>query len=83
MLFRSILDAAWPEVDNSALVSDEIKYMIQINGKLRGQFTVPVDAGTEDIKKAALANPDAVRFIDGKEPRKIIVVPKKLVNIVV
>lgn len=79
----SILDTAWSEVDNSALVSDEIKYMIQINGKLRGQFTVPVDAGTEDIKKAALANPDAVRFIDGKEPRKIIVVPKKLVNIVV
>lgn len=79
----SILDAAWPEVDNSALVSDEIKYMIQINGKLRGQFTVPLDADNEAIKQAALANPDSVRFIDGKEPKKIIVVPKKLVNIVV
>ena len=77
------MDADWPEVDNSALVSDEVKFMIQINGKLRGQFTVPLDAGTEEIKKAALANPDAVRFINGKEPKKIIVVPKKLVNIVV
>lgn len=79
----SILDAEWPEMDESALVTDEIKYMIQVNGKLRGQVIVPASSSREEIEAAVLANPDAQRFMNGKPPRKIIVVPKKLVNVVV
>ena len=79
----SIVDAPWPKIDPSALVADEIKYVIQINGKLRGEINVPAETPKSEIEAAALANPDAQRFIDGRPVRKIIVVPKKLVNIVV
>lgn len=79
----SIVDAPWPKIDASALVADEIKYVIQINGKLRGEINVPAETPKPEIEAAALANPDAQRFIDGRPVRKIIVVPKKLVNIVV
>ncbi len=65
------------------MVADEVKYVIQINGKLRGEINVPAETPKSEIEAAALANPDAQRFIDGKPVRKIIVVPKKLVNIVV
>lgn len=79
----TIVDAPWPKIDSVALVADEIKYVIQINGKLRGEINVPAETPKSEIEAAALANPDAQRFIDGKPVRKIIVVPKKLVNIVV
>jgi leucyl-tRNA synthetase len=79
----TILDAPWPKLDEHALVSDEVLYVIQINGKLRGKVSVPADADKAAIEKAALANPDAVRFMEGKPVRKLIVVPNKLVNIVV
>jgi leucyl-tRNA synthetase len=79
----TILDAPWPKLDEHALVSDEVLYVIQINGKLRGKVAVPADADKAAIEKAALANPDAVRFMEGKPVRKLIVVPNKLVNIVV
>ena len=69
--------------DAQAMVADEVKYVIQINGKLRGEINVPAETPKSEIEAAALANPDAQRFIDGKPVRKIIVVPKKLVNIVV
>lgn len=79
----SIVDAPWPKIDAQAMVADEVKYVIQINGKLRGEINVPAETSKSEIEAAALANPDAQRFIDGKPVRKIIVVPKKLVNIVV
>lgn len=79
----SIVDALWPKIDAQAMVADEVKYVIQINGKLRGEINVPAETPKSEIEAAALANPDAQRFIDGKPVRKIIVVPKKLVNIVV
>ena len=79
----SIVDAPWPKIDAQAMVADEVKYVIQINGKLRGEINVPAETPKSEIEAAALANPDAQRFIDGKSVRKIIVVPKKLVNIVV
>ena len=80
---KSILDAPWPQFDEKALVLDQIKYMIQINGKLRGQIMMPADADKDAISATALASPDALRFISDKAVKKIIVVPKKLVNIVV
>lgn len=79
----SIVDAPWPKIDAQAMVADEVKYVIQINGKLRGEINVPAETPKSEIEAAALDNPDAQRFIDGKPVRKIIVVPKKLVNIVV
>jgi leucyl-tRNA synthetase len=76
-----IIDAAWPSVDEGALVQDEIELMVQVNGKLRGSIKVAKDADKATIEAAALANESAARFIEGT-PKKIIVVPGKLVNIV-
>ena len=76
-----ILDAPWPQVDAAALEQSEIEYMIQVNGKLRGSITVAKDADKASIEAAALANDTVRKFIEGT-PKKIIVVPGKLVNIV-
>ena len=59
-----------------------MKYVIQVNGKLRGQIMVAASASREDIEKAVLAHPDVVRFVGEATVRKIIVVPNKLVNVV-
>jgi leucyl-tRNA synthetase len=75
--------AAWPQVDESALVRDAIELVVQVNGKLRGQLLVAVDASCEAIEQAALADEQVQRFIDGKNVKKIIVVPGRLINLVV
>ncbi len=75
--------AAWPEVDQAALVQDEIELMIQVNGKLRGSITVSKDAAKDAIEQLALANPNVRKFMEGKPAKKVIVVPGKLVNVVV
>ena len=80
--FGDILDAPWPSVDEGALVADEMTLVVQVNGKLRGSVTVAATASKEDIEAAALANENVKKFTDGKTIRKIIVVPKKLINIV-
>ncbi|HWU99472.1 MAG TPA: leucine--tRNA ligase [Oxalicibacterium sp.] len=80
-VFGDILDAAWPQVDTSALEQAEIEMMIQVNGKLRGSVVVAKDADKATIEAAALANETVQKFIEGT-PKKIIVVPGKLVNIV-
>ena len=80
---QTLWDAAWPVVDEAALVQDEITLMVQVNGKLRGQITVAVESSNKEIEAVALAEPNIQRFIDGKTPKKVIVVPKRLVNIVV
>ena len=76
-------EAGWPTVDEAALVKSEIEVMVQINGKLRGKITVAADASKADLEAAALANEGAVKFMEGKPAKKIIVVPGRLVNIVV
>jgi leucyl-tRNA synthetase len=78
----NLLDAPWPQVDASALEQAEIDLMVQVNGKLRGSITVAKDADKATIEAAALANDNVQKFIDGT-PKKIIVVPGKLINIVV
>ena len=78
-----IIDAAWPAVDNDALVSDTVKLVIQVNGKLRSEISVAASASREDIEATALADEKARKFTADKEIRKVIVVPGKLVNIVV
>ena len=76
-----ILDVSWPQVDAAALEQAEIEMMIQVNGKLRGSIIVAKDADKASIEAAALANETVQKFIEGT-PKKIIVVPGKLVNIV-
>jgi leucyl-tRNA synthetase len=79
----SLLDAPWPEVDAAALQQDEIELMLQINGKLRGSVTVPAGADKAAIEAAALASEAFVKQAAGAAPKKVIVVPGRLVNIVV
>ncbi|MBC7416424.1 MAG: leucine--tRNA ligase, partial [Herminiimonas sp.] len=76
-----ILDAPWPQVDPAALEQAEIELMIQVNGKLRGSITIAKDADRASIEAAALANENVQKYLEGA-PKKIIVVPGKLVNIV-
>ena len=73
----------WPAVDASALVQDEIELMVQVNGKLRGSITVAKDADRAVIEAAALANENVQKFTEGQPPKKVVVVPGRLVNIVV
>jgi leucyl-tRNA synthetase len=79
--YGDILDAPWPQVDPAALEQAEIELMVQVNGKLRGSVTVPKDADKAAIEAAALANENVKKFVEGT-PKKIIVVPGKLINIV-
>ncbi len=75
--------ALWPKVDESALTQDSLEMVVQVNGKLRGKITVDINAGKDDIENLALNEEHVQKFVEGKTIRKIIVVPKKLVNIVV
>jgi leucyl-tRNA synthetase len=76
-----ILDAPWPQVDPAALEQAEIELMVQVNGKLRGSVKVSKDADKAAIEAAALANENVKKFVEGA-PKKVIIVPGKLVNIV-
>ena len=77
-----LLDAAWPQGDAGALVKDELELMLQVGGKLRGAIRVPAGADKAAIEAAALASPDFQKFAEGKAPKKVIVVPGRLVNVV-
>ena len=78
-----LLDTAWPVVDEKALQRDELELMLQINGKLRGAVTVSATASKEQIEQAALATEAFIKQANGAAPKKVIVVPGRLVNIVV
>ena len=78
-----VMDAPWPVADPAALERQTLALVVQVNGKLRGQIQVPVDADREAIGQAALAEPNVQRFLEGASVRKLIVVPGKLVNVVV
>ena len=78
-----LLDAAWPQVDEQALVQDEVELMLQVNGKLRGSIKVPASADKAAIEAVAVANEEFQKFANGAAPKKVIVVPGRLVNVVV
>ncbi len=78
-----IIDAPWPQVDEAALLQDEIELVLQIGGKLRGAIRVPAGADRASIEAAALATPEFARFGEGKPAKKVVVVPGRLVNVVV
>ncbi len=81
--YGDLLDAPWPQVDEAALVQDEVELMLQVNGKLRGAIKVPAGADKAAIEATALASPDFAKFAEGKPAKKVIVVPGRLVNVVV
>ncbi len=77
-----VIDARWPQVDETALVQDSLQLVVQVNGKLRGHIEVAVEASRETIEACARDNENVQRFTEGLTIRKVIVVPGKLVNIV-
>jgi len=78
-----LLDTAWPVVVEAALVQDEIELVLQVNGKTRGAIKVPAGADKAAIEATAAASPEVEKFSEGRAPKKIIVVPGRLVNVVV
>lgn len=82
-LGTSINDFAWPKVSAAALISKCMSMVIQVNGKLRTKLNVPTHANEEEIKHAALTDAHIAQLIAGKEVKKVIIVPNRLVNIVV
>ena len=77
-----LLDAPWPQVDPAALVQDEIELVLQINGKLRGSVVVPAGADKATIEAAAVAHEAVQKQANGGAPKKVVVVPGRLVNVV-
>ena len=77
-----IADAPWPAADPALLVEDEVTIAVQVNGKLRDTLTAPKGAAKETLEEMALASEKVVRILEGKPPRKVIVVPDRLVNLV-
>ena len=74
--------APWPEIDENLLVEDTVTLPLQVNGKRRGEISVPADISKEEAEKLALADPAVIRTIDGLTVRKVIVVPGRIINIV-
>ena len=79
---RPLWKEPWPVADAALLTIDEVEYPIQVNGKVRSRITLPADPDDDDVRAAALADEKVVAFTDGRDPRKVIVVPGRLVNLV-
>jgi leucyl-tRNA synthetase len=80
---EAVVDCAWPGIDESALVQDEITLVVQVNGKVRGKVNVPAAAGESDLQAVVLAEPNVQKYVQGKALKKFIVIPNKLINVVV
>ena len=78
----SIHTQPWPKVDDDAAAEDMVTLVVQVNGKLRDRITVPAEINEAGAKEAALASAAVIKYLEGKTPKKVIVVPGKLVNIV-
>jgi leucyl-tRNA synthetase len=77
-----MLDTSWPAVDESALKADTVTLVLQVNGKLRGNLTVPAQAARADMEKAAVEHEAVAKYLEGRTPKRVIVVPGKLINVV-
>ena len=75
--------SGWPAWDAAMLTVEQVLLVVQVNGKVRGKVTVATDAPDEAVRAAALADPNVARFIEGKTVKKVVIVPKRLVNVVV
>ena len=78
-----LADAAWPVAEAALLVDDTVTVAVQLNGKLRGTVQLPKDAPKDVAEKSALALPEIVRALEGKTPKRVIIVPNRIVNVVV
>ncbi len=78
----SISYASWPTFDASKLIDEQVEYVVQVNGKVRAHIQTERDADRQNVENIALANENVKEFVDGKNIRKVIVVPNKIVNIV-
>jgi leucyl-tRNA synthetase len=78
-----VIDAAWPVADPAMLVDDTVTMPIQINGKRRAEISVAKDMPKEEVEKLALANDAVIKALDGNSPRKLIVVPGRIINVVI
>ena len=79
---KLVAETPWPKHDPALLESDSVTIAIQVNGKRRGEVTVAKDADNKAVEAAALAEEGVIRALDGKAPKKVIVVPNRIVNIV-
>jgi len=77
-----VVETAWPKHDPALLESDSFTYPVQVNGKVRGSFQIAKSADKAAVEAAALALEDVQRFLNGAAPKKVIVVPGRIVNIV-
>ncbi len=78
-----VINAPWPQPDPAMLIDDEVTLPIQVNGKRRAEISVPTDMPKEEVEKLALAQETVIRAMDGAPPKKVIVVPGRIVNVVV
>lgn len=78
----SVSHAQWPIWDPTLVVDEEVTVVLQVNGRVRGNIVVPMDTPEEDLKDQALAHPNVRRFVEGREIRRIVVIPNRLVNVV-
>ena len=79
----SVADAKWPEFNEEYLKEDFVKYPVSFNGKTRFMIDISADASKEDVEKMALSAPEAAKWLEDKTPKKVIVVPGRIVNIVI
>lgn len=78
-----VADAPWPAVDPAMLVDDSVTMPVQVNGKRRGEITVPKGLPAAEVERLVLSMDEIVRILDGKAPKKIVIVPDRIVNVVV
>ena len=78
-----LADSRWPEADKDMLTEDNVEIGVQVNGKLRDTVSLPVDADEDAARAAALASAGVIRYLEGREPRKVIVVRNRIINVVV
>ena len=78
-----VADAPWPQVDPALLVDDSVTLPIQVNGKRRGEIVVPKGLPAAEVEKRVLSNEAVTRMLDGKSPKKIVIVPDRIVNVVI
>ncbi|MDP2813957.1 MAG: leucine--tRNA ligase, partial [Erysipelotrichaceae bacterium] len=82
-MLGSVAYQAWPTVDESKLIDDEVEIVIQVNGKIRGKMWVDLDTDEEQLKAMAIAVDTVIPYLEGKSIRKLIAIKNKIVNIVI
>lgn len=78
-----VAQAPWPQVDESMLVEDTVTLPIQVNGKRRAEISVPKEMDKAEVEKVALTQDAVIRALEGATPKKVIVVPGRIVNVVI